>query len=196
MRTKKLKRRPLVKKINLGGGTRLMNTPKPPVASASGLEFYADPERSKEERPFFHAIAKTIEAELQCPPRLSRGSFPNCCGISVLYGFGHAKNAGHNGVDGINLATVEADIKEKLLTYGLSGYGLHLIALSSEQVAIYGALLTKLEFYPLVKDFLHKGHGNKLTLYGRVSHPAGNNKKGDIPIEIVSRHRDESTTQT
>ncbi len=116
--------------------------------------------------------------------------FPNCCGACVIYGFPQAYNSGQGARMSFDPEEVEASLKD--LCIRNSGYAIILVILSKEQKSMCEPILERCGFKKSFEDFLHKGHGNELTLYCRVNNPKN---KEEAPIEFKPEKVKTSTTE-
>lgn len=94
---------------------------------------------------------------------IARQAFPSCCGINIISGFGKTDTA--TVKNSASIKEVEAEVKEKEKN---TGVGLLLIALNEDQIDVYAKMMKRLGYAPLVEEFMHYGHGNTITLYGKV----------------------------
>lgn len=95
-------------------------------------------------------------------------SYPTCCGITIVAGFGQrtaAQKLNSSEVDAYRL-----DLEEKVHTW--RGVGLLLIALNTPQIESgVGRIAVEVGFRRIGKYFYHPGHGHNIQLYGYYQHP-------------------------
>lgn len=95
--------------------------------------------------------------------RLMATPYPSCCGINIISGFGHSNN------DPVkySIKDIEAEV-ERIISH--HGIGMYLAALNEHQIKVFTPMLKRLDFKPLVENFMHTGHGNTITMYAHIVH--------------------------
>ena len=105
-------------------------------------------------------------------------SFPGCCGINIIYGFGKTNTASVGNYDPVK-TSLEAT---KKIT-DLQEVGLYMIALNEDQVHFYESGLLEMGWKVSVDPFFHRNHGKSISVYTYESFPEKLKGKVNAPIE-------------
>lgn len=96
-------------------------------------------------------------------------SFPNCCGIHVINGFGATNTIGRTAL-GVTPAKAKKDL-ERIVKE--TTVGLLMVALNNEQKTKFHDTMIETGFQEIVQDFYHAGHGHTISLYANAVNGTG-----------------------
>lgn len=97
-------------------------------------------------------------------------AFPDCCGISIISGFGKTSTTliTNNSTISETRKDLERIIKKYSNKQEYEKVGLLLVSLNQDQVPLFQDDLLSLGFNVIQPAFYHHNHGKSITLYGYV----------------------------
>jgi hypothetical protein len=109
---------------------------------------------------------------LAAPQYLRSESVSNCCGAGWITTWPET-----TGLDKKTVKAYEDQVKKDLDIMDKNRYSISMIVINHHQKKVWGDLIEKYGYKPVVKDKYHTWRGNLLTLYVKPRYKK--NKKGD-----------------